>query len=92
MHTHDFKGTFVHRKSLKSSSPRGAAGAGHHKVSFMITQDAASHTPAIPAYNAVDVINYYVTVEHQNAMARYVRCVSTVPNTIDPVLLAGNSI
>lgn len=44
------------------------AGLGQ-KVSF--SQGADSHTPSLPAYKPIDVINYYVTVEHENALARY---------------------
>ena len=39
------------------------------RVSFT---DSSSKSSSIPAYDSVDVINYFVYVEHENAMARYI--------------------
>ena len=42
------------------------------RVSFT---DSSSKSSSIPAYDSVDVINYFVYVEHENAMARYISCI-----------------
>ena len=59
----------MYRKSLKSLPTQKKSSSTKQKVSF-----GRSATPSasisLPPYNPIEVINYFVEVEHKNEMAR----------------------
>ena len=68
----------LYRKSLKTK-PSQRPGM-KQKVSFSREAGATQ----LPAYNTIDVINYYVEIEHENELARKRSVAPPPPPPSDP--------
>ena len=54
------------RRTIRNTTNAKRGAPKKSKVSFV----SGGVSPGVPAHNPIDVINYFVTVEHENELAK----------------------